>query len=134
MKSLQINCLLVILISFVIISCAAEPFDDYDYDDDLLLDEEEFDSALGNIGYYDAWNYNGEGYLDEDEWDEGVDIYLVDYEEDDIGDFSEWDEDGDGMLSEEEFKTGLFETIDVDDDEQISDEEFDDWYQDEAPE
>ncbi|HEX6983058.1 MAG TPA: hypothetical protein VF181_09880 [Balneolaceae bacterium] len=134
MKFIKRNTALIILISVAFISCAVEPFDDYDYDDDLLLDEEEFDSALGDIGYYDAWNFNGEDYLDEEEWDEGVDIYLVDYEADDVGDFSEWDENGNGMLSEEEFKNSLFDTIDMDDDEQISDEEFDNWYQDEAPE
>lgn len=127
--SLSFATALLIITSFT--SCATEPysFNDWDYDDDLYLDEDEFYSGLGDLGYYDMWDYNGDDYLTEDEWNEGVDQYLGAYDPDDYGDFSEWDDD-DERLSEDEFETNIFDTADLNDDDQVDEEELDTWYDD----
>lgn len=111
-------------------SCAVYPdtIDDWDYNDDLYLDNDEFQSALDDVGYYDAWNYDGEDYITEDEWNEGVDDFFGAYHSDDFGTFADWDVDGDGLLSDDEFEEGVFKTVDLNDDGQIVDDEFDEWY------
>ncbi|HEX6983057.1 MAG TPA: hypothetical protein VF181_09875 [Balneolaceae bacterium] len=119
--------LLIITIS---VSCAMYPYtiEEWDYNDDLYLDEDEFQSALDDVGYYETWNYDGEDYLTEDEWNEGINDFFGAYHSDDFGTFADWDVDGDGLLSDDEFDEGVFETVDLNDDGQIEADEFDEWY------
>ncbi|HEX6983059.1 MAG TPA: hypothetical protein VF181_09885 [Balneolaceae bacterium] len=96
-------------------------FDEWDSNDDSFLDEDEFGTAFGEVGYYDDWDDDDDDTLSESEWEMGIDERLGAY---DSGVYSDWDINGDGNLSESEFREGLFDLIDDNNDGQIGD---DDW-------
>lgn len=66
---------------------------------------------------FSDFDTNGDGFLDEDEI---ANTY--------INDFDTWDADGDGGLNEEEFANTTFANTDVDDDDAISEDEWNQGY------
>lgn len=123
------------LAALITLICIASPaaaqcgFSDWDGNSDSNLDEDEFDSALEEVGYYDDWDADGDSFLSEQEWNDGIDSFGV-YGTADYEDFSEWDEDEDGRLSEDEFGAGIFDTVDRDDDDSIGEDDWD-WFDEE---
>lgn len=118
-------------------------FDEWDENNDERLSEEEFETGL--FGLFDD---DDDGVLSTSEWDEGIDAWYgentVDFS------FGNWDDDGDGVLSEAEFTEalgatglygglagydgevtqaefdeGLFNWFEDDDDELLSEDEWD---------
>ena len=68
-------------------------FSDRDGNDDLRLDENEFD-ALGFDDDFDEWDTNGDDYLNDNEYYDGAFNYF-DEDEDGHWDGDEWDDAGD---------------------------------------
>lgn len=71
-------------------------YSELDYDDDGLLDEEEFDE-IGFDSDFDYWDENDDGYLDSGEFYDGVYEYY-DYNEDGYWDMNEYDDFGEAGL------------------------------------
>ena len=118
-------------------------FDEWDINDDQMLDQNEFETVANDAGFYNEWDADADGFLSDDELNEG--IYGV-YDEDDDGVFSEdefnnwntawggdyeydaWDVNNDNVLDNDEFYTGIgdagiYEGWDVDNDGLYADEE-----------
>ncbi|HEX6981495.1 MAG TPA: hypothetical protein VF181_01935 [Balneolaceae bacterium] len=119
-----------LLLLFVVASPAlaqdnqGSEFDSWDANSDSTLSQDEFTSGVSDMGYYDEWDADGNGEISEEEWNTGIEDNFDAYD----GEY--WDMDGDGVLSEEEFENGLFDTVDEDDDDSITEDEFDSWYDD----
>ncbi|GAB3833199.1 sodium:calcium exchanger [Pontibacter rugosus] len=96
----------------------------FNEDKNNYLEDGEFYRAVGDIGYFKAWDQEGDASLSEDEWRAGISEYLGGYKIDQIEEFGEWDLNGDSQISEDEFREGLFEAADQDRNNQISESEF----------
>ena len=116
----------------VMTGCAAGEYayGTWDADTNAYLDDNEFDTALSDIGYYDEWDIDNDTYLTENEWNDGVNNYFDDYEVSDYGVFSDWDTDADGRLDDDEFGDGLYGVVDENDNDLIEENEYDTWYDD----
>lgn len=122
-------------------------YESWDFNDDGLLDEEEFDAAFTGRGELARWDLDRDDRLDARElraanferWDADADTLLDEDEwrrassridaELDAGGFSEWDIDDDDLLDEGEFaaayqRAGWFATWDVDADGRLDEGEF----------
>lgn len=100
-------------------------YEDWDLNDDAGVDETEFGEGL-----FGAWDRDDDDIIREDEWTEGTDAFFGDA---DYGTFADWDADGDTELDLNEVSEGLesrnlYDTIDVDRDALIDDEELADWW------
>ncbi|MGR3494206.1 hypothetical protein [Citreimonas sp.] len=102
-------------------------FADWDTDNDLQITEEEY--TAGAERWYGAdyatpyadYDTDGSGYIDRTEFGSAWDS---DY-------YTEWDSDGDSLISEDEYTTGLYDTVDLNDDTVITVEEegwFEGWF------
>ncbi len=98
-------------------------FDEYDENDDGLLDDGEFSGGL-----FDAFDANDDDILDENEYNAGFESY---YGDDYEYGFSDWDADGDSEITEAEFGegfgtygTGLYDDFDADGNSELTDTEF----------
>jgi hypothetical protein len=96
-------------------------FDDWDLDNDNLLNEDEF-----TVSYYETWDLDNDGILEKNEWDTAVADFGVTG-----ADWDAWDADADGVLEMEEFETGFgtfnyFDDWDLDDDGLLRDREYTD--------
>lgn len=94
-------------------------YDEWDVDNDDLLDEDELYGGL-----YDTWDLDGDGLIGEDEFGESVERWFTETDYD----FAAWDADDDGFLDEDEFRaaiaeTGLYDTW-IGDAEGIGEEQF----------
>ncbi|MDF9795688.1 Ca2+-binding EF-hand superfamily protein [Catalinimonas alkaloidigena] len=125
-------------------------FQDWDSNQDELLDNNEFDNAFTNSPYFDNWNQDGDQYISEnefyqsyaamidenedgnisnEEWDAAVNSYFSGYDFKVENLMEEWDQNSDGNLSKEEITSSLaesdyFDEWDSDGDEQLSEKEF----------
>ena len=70
----------------LIASPALAEWDQWDANDDAVVDESEFAAGFGEEGVYGEWDEDGDGALSEDEFNAGV--YGM-YDEDDSGDWNE---------------------------------------------
>lgn len=106
---------------------ATGTFADWDTDNDLEITEEEY--GIGTERWYGPdydtpftdWDADASGVIDRTEFGEAWDN---DY-------YTAWDEDDDSLLSEDEFTTGIYDTVDYDDDYVITVEEegwFEGWF------
>ncbi|WP_162052226.1 EF-hand domain-containing protein [Pontibacter pamirensis] len=96
-------------------------YEDWDTNDDILLDLNEF-----NTGLYDTWDLNDDNQLDENEWNTASNDWGLENET-----WSEWDTTGDGFLDNNEFGTGFadsgwFNNWDLDNDSMLGEREFTD--------
>ena len=94
-------------------------YDEWDVDNDDLLDEDELYGGL-----YDTWDLDGDGLIGEDEFGESVERWLTEADYD----FEAWNTDDNDFLHEDEFRaeiaeTGLYDTW-VGDAEGIGEEQF----------
>ena len=126
------NAFLALLI-FGSVSCsnegeAAKLFKTLNEDENDFLVDAEFNKALAEMAYFEAWDENNDTALTEKEWEDGVSAYLGGYQISAVNRFGEWDLNGDNRLTEEEFREELFEVVDEDDNNQISETEFVDFY------
>ncbi|WP_017730749.1 hypothetical protein [Nafulsella turpanensis] len=99
-------------------------FKAFNRDGNDYLEDVELYRAVNEIGYFEAWNQDEDLYLNEDEWRAGVSEFLGGYQFEQVEEFGEWDLDGDGQVSEPEFREGLFEAVDKNGNNQISESEF----------
>lgn len=102
-------------------------FADWDRDNDTRISEDEY--TAGSERWYGAdydtaysdWDADQSGYIEKTEFGGGWDN---DY-------FNAWDTDEDTFLSEDEFNTGVYDTVDSNDDQVITVEEegwFEGWF------
>ncbi len=125
-RKLILNNLLYIIVVLLISSgCERQTdlsFEDFDKDNDNLIDREEFKDVF-SANYYDDWNNKDDPYLDDE------DFYISIYDM--------WDADDDKMLTEEEWIMGYdyyygeyivkdYEAVDVDGDGYVEYAEFND--------
>lgn len=96
-------------------------------ENDFLVDAE-FNRALAEMAYFETWDENNDTALTKNEWEDGVTAYLGGYQISTVKRFENWDLNGDNKLTEEEFREELFEVVDKDDNNQISESEFLDFY------
>ena len=118
-------------------------FQTYDVNENELLETEEV-----AVARYDTMDLDGDGELTVDEWDTWVDANIGEAEVNLSA--ADWDENGDDVISraefeeevtggegfvgydvgeddvygEDEFETGLFEDLDLDDDDRLAEDEF----------
>lgn len=106
-------------------------YEDWDTDQNEIIDNNEFDNVFTNSPYFDNWNQNGDDYISEEEfyegylmmmdadqdselgpseWDEAFNAYFggLDYDKDTA--FKDWDVNQDGTLTKEEIRSALEET------------------------
>ncbi|MFD3001642.1 hypothetical protein ACFS7Z_14820, partial [Pontibacter toksunensis] len=72
-------------------------YEDWDLNDDNLLDQNEY-----NAGLYDTWDVNNDNRLDENEWNTASNDWGLENET-----WSDWDMNTDGFLNTSEFGTGF---------------------------
>lgn len=125
MKNFLFTTVLITLLTIAGPAAAQCGFDDWDGDETDLIENEEFDDALTDAGYYDSWDLDEDGILTEDEWDSGVEVFWGDYDDDVYGEFSDWDVNDDNELSEDEFDNGFFDAVDDDESDTIDKDEWD---------
>lgn len=100
-----------------------ESFEDMDADRSGFLSNGEYQSSAFGMADWDD-----DGYLEESEWTKYTETYYDPYE---IGydSYSYYDTDGDGYIEESEFSdvptTDLYDAWDYNDDDRISDDEWD---------
>ncbi len=133
LKSYKLNFAVVsvIITAFLFISCKSQLFtlSDFDEDGNSSLDQSEFNEVLDKAGYFNYWDADSNGDISEDEWNQGgVGTFSTQYDADDKGAWKTWDLDGNGSLSEDELDNGVFNTIDDNDNAEVSDSEFNTWY------
>lgn len=92
----------------------AEPYAAEPYEQETGIAEEPMITAEVVDEEFQQWNKDANAYLSRDEFDSGV-----------VSLFDEWDVDGDGDLSEEEVREGIWGTLDANDDDLITDNEWD---------
>lgn len=123
----------LILLIFPMSACnvpgSASGYEQWDENNDALLDQEEFAHAFADAGFYDNWDRDNDGFLDKNEWKEGWGTYHSDYNEDAYGTFEDWDVNADGKLGKNEFQEGIFEIFDEDGDSFVSEDEYYSWYE-----
>ncbi len=66
-------------------------FNEWDINNDGMLDEEEFEVVVDKVGLFDSWDINDDGWLEDQELSSGV--------------FDSFDADDDGLLDDEEYGT-----------------------------
>lgn len=94
-------------------------FDDWDANDDGLLDEDEFGKGLAEKEVFEKFDRNADERLDEQEFTVNAEDYgLVNVE------FNAFDADGNDFIDGDEFESGLFDTYDTDDSDFIETDEF----------
>jgi hypothetical protein len=121
---------------------ASDLFAEWDANRDQVIGEDEFYSGL-----YDTWDADGDGELTEAEFDDGWNTWFSDMDQPDYGGldsdgdglltenefaqgfgqtqvYSEWTADGE--LSEDQFSSGLYDVYDIDDDDLITEAEYED--------
>jgi len=122
--------------AFIFFSCNDEgrsefTYEDWDTDQNAIIDNNEFDNVFTNSPYFDTWDQNNNDYISEEEfyegyitmmdsdqsgdlgpseWDEAFNAYFggLDYEKDTA--FKDWDVNQDGTLTSEEIMSALEET------------------------
>ncbi len=102
-------------------SALAATFDTADSNGNGKISKDEYYGYVGDIGVYGDWDLNDDGLLSDDEWAE-VD-YDFDYDYDSL---SAWDDDDDGLLDDNEVYEGTFADFDLDDDDYLDADEWDD--------
>lgn len=123
---------------------AGNLFEDWDLNDDDLLDENEF-----NESNYGIWDTDNDGILEENKWKKDIDQFgltgeawdgwdanhdnQVDKNEfnsalDDDNYFSTWDADKNKGLTEREYTDGIFGLWDDDDDGLLEKEKYEGYY------
>lgn len=95
-------------------------FTAWDVDDDGDIDRREWDLRFAEVTLFEDWDVNDDLFLDDTEWRAGTFDWNDEY-----GEWDAWDLDDDGRLNASEFSTGVFDTWDDDQNELISDVEFD---------
>lgn len=122
-KKWKLNILTLLVLSITFIACTRHKdltFEDWDYDNDALINYSEFERTFGK-NYYNDWNQNDDPYLDDED-------FLV-------STFNIWDVDEDNQLTEEEWIIGFdyyfgnyvisaYDVVDENDDDLISYEEY----------
>ncbi|MBD0257102.1 MAG: hypothetical protein ICV83_15400 [Cytophagales bacterium] len=119
-------------------------FDDWDLNDDDVLDENEF-----NASHYDVWDQDNDGILEENEWKEDINHFGLAGENWDAWDanhdnqvgknefnsaldedhyFSTWDADKNNQLTEREYTDGIFGLWDDNDDGMLEKEKYEGYY------
>lgn len=130
MKNLSIKSMMIFLSIVVVTSCNHKSnltFEDWDKDNDALIDYKEFEQAF-LTNYYNDWNLNDDKYLDDEdlltstfniwdlddndrlsekEWIMGFDYYYGNYV---VSAYEVIDEDNDGFISYKEYYDVLDET------------------------
>lgn len=123
MKTLNYVIILFLFSVVALFGCNREEnltFEDWDNDNDALIDYQEFEETFTS-NYYNDWNQDNDPYLDDED-------FL-------ISTFDLWDLDNDAKLSEEEWLLGFdhyfgkyvgsaYEVVDTNDDGFISFEEY----------
>lgn len=94
-------------------------YDDWDVNDDALLDNDEFSEGL-----YDTWDNNSDGIIDNDEWSYGFNDEFGD----EYSEFSAWDTDGNNEIDNNEFSeaynnSGIYDDWNTNDQEGIDENE-----------
>lgn len=89
-------------------------FEQFDLNDDDLLDEDEFGLAFANAEVFTQMDQDGDMFLDDDE--------LLPT----LGTVADYDTDDDGLLDEDEFVAGMFDLFDANEDSFVDEEEFED--------
>ena len=116
---------------------ALAQWEEYDANQDALVDENEFGAGFGAGGVFGGWDEDDDELLSQDEWGAGMfGAYDRDgdaaWNQEEFGAFGErrfggyrdWDEDADGFLSEDEFNAGVYRGYEADDVEGWNQEEF----------
>ncbi|MFD2515972.1 hypothetical protein ACFSRY_19020 [Pontibacter locisalis] len=96
-------------------------YEDWDLNDDNLLNEDEFTTS-----FFQTWDTNNDNALVENEWKTAAKDFGIENE-----DVLTWDGNFDGVLDEVEFRTGLanngwYDTWDTNKDNMISEQEYTD--------
>lgn len=122
----------IICLSFIVtISCEQRndyAYEDWDTDNNALIDNDEFDARWNEISYYKAWDVDDDGILNEKEWAAGIEEKYENYDYDKQGAYEDWDRNSDGQLDEEEFRDGSNSAWDTDNDGNIDLVEYQTWY------
>lgn len=97
-------------------------FEDWDKNDDNLLDEEEF-----TAGFYETFDQNKDGRISQEEWITVVSDFGIDR----AADWEAWDTDGDGFIDRATFdadfaEMGWYGAWDADADSRITEREYTD--------
>jgi len=90
----------------------------YDYDRNQNLSRGEWDRSTPwskDLGSYEVYDLNGDNNIDQEEWDESVKSFSYD---------EAYDTDKDSALNEKEYTDMTYDSSDMDDDGEISLEEF----------
>lgn len=103
-------------------------YEDWDADDNNLIDNNEFNTSWNQFGFYNGWDVNSDNFLDEEEWERGIDENYINYNYDENGNYEDWDLDNDGTLNEQEFSEGSYSLWDTNNDGNIQADEFQEWH------
>lgn len=112
-----------VAICCTLVACASAAadlgFERVDADDDSSLDRTEFAEFMDDLDVFARYDDDDDGALDREEYREAVSARIE-------GDsyFSGFDRDRSDDLSRAEFREGLFESFDGDDDQRLSEDEF----------
>ncbi|MGH7483744.1 MAG: EF-hand domain-containing protein [Longimicrobiales bacterium] len=94
-------------------------FERVDADDDNSIDRTEFAEFMDDLEVFDRYDDDDDGGLDREEYREAVSARI-----DGDAYFTGFDRDRSDDLSRAEFREGLFESFDADDDQRLSEDEF----------
>lgn len=108
MKKLSLLIVFIFSFSTVFVSCKDTPKEE-SLEEELAVEDVEIDEQDD----FDLFDENDDGWWDNDEFNEATDE-----------DFTSWDTDADGSLNQEEFYGVTFGNADLDNDEMISEEEW----------
>ncbi len=124
LKLKYILSLAVFIILFLAAGCGPSQygFDQWDSNDNDLIENGEFNQGLYDSEHYSNWDSDGDGSLTEEEWSAGTESWS-DYNGN-VG-FSDWDLNNDKEISEDEFGNGFFDTVDEDNNYSIDQNEWD---------
>lgn len=131
----KLNFAIILCIAFAaVISCEQRndyAYEDWDTDNDGVINNSEFDTRWNEMGYYDTWDRNADGRINEEEWNSGVSDNYPNFDPNASGNnYSGWDRDGDGLLDKREFGEGNYSLWDSNNDGNIQDTEYKEWYRD----
>ncbi|MGK7394303.1 MAG: hypothetical protein ACNS62_07010 [Candidatus Cyclobacteriaceae bacterium M3_2C_046] len=100
------------------------PFNDWDRNEDDLLDNDEV-----STGIYNSWDTNMDDVLDAEEWNAGLNDSFGYLDETETDAFGDYDLDDDSFISQDEFgqisdENGYFDNMDQNEDAMLDENEY----------